>query len=547
MASTPDSFGLPSILREPDLVLGATDDSPYRFEEKAERVPSPVQWRCLPTESGWKIMIDPSGSPVRYLKLRWHGDLSRAEAVLGDEWGRISATYAPVEWRSVMPWRPLPWFCMVRTPDAVACYGVKTGCDCFAYFQIDPHGVTLFLNLMSGAQGTLVTEPFVACTVTETVSQPDETVYRTARRFMSMLCPSPVLPKEPIFGVNNWYWAYGNISAQSVRQETDYLLEMTDGVKHRPCMIIDDGWQLCRTEQPHRYIGGPFSRSNAKFPDMRQTAAEITGKGARPGIWYRPLLTLGDLPPESVLRTNANGLVMDPSHPYTLERLREDAARLRSWGFSVIKHDFSTNDALGTENFAASLHTARMVRDGKNFFDRTKTTATILKNLYRTIQEAVGDADVIGCSTIGHLAAGIHSIQRVGNDTSGRSVEWTIRNGVHSFMRLPMNGTFFRTDPDCAAFTDRVDAELNLQFLSLCALTDSTTLASITPGSLSEKELKRINAIYRLADSKKVPYEIARYERCAIPEVFTDADGNEHLFDWMQAYDGSRSSLNWME
>lgn len=49
---------------------------------------------------------------------------------------------------------------------------------------------------------------------------------------------------------------------------------------------------------------------------------------------------------------------------------------------------------------------------------------------------------MIGCSVVGHLAAGIHSIVRVGTDTSGRSLEWTIRNGVHSFMRLPMNDTF---------------------------------------------------------------------------------------------------------
>ena len=34
------------------------------------------------------------------------------EELAANLWGRISATHAPVEWRSVMPFRPLPWFCI---------------------------------------------------------------------------------------------------------------------------------------------------------------------------------------------------------------------------------------------------------------------------------------------------------------------------------------------------------------------------------------------------------------------------------------------------
>ena len=544
MAATLENNEFPTILRCPDRVLGATEQTDFRFEEPAVDCGCPVEWQYVPGENGWNVVIYPGKSPVKYLKLRWHGDLARVESVLGDEWGRISATHAPVEWRSVMPFRPLPWFCIARAGETTLCYGVKTGCDCFAFFQLDCHGVTLFLNLMSGAAGTDVKVPFTACVVTETVSTAEESVYDTAKRFMHMLCEKPVLPKTPVFGVNNWYWAYGSICDEGVLREADYLAQMTDGVKNRPSLVIDDGWQINRTTQPHYYIGGPFDRCNEKFRDMQSLAQSIAQKHVRPGIWFRPLLTLGTLPEEAKLRTYANGMVMDPSHPYTLERVQRDAARLRSWGYEIIKHDFSGNDALGEDPFQATAHTTVLVSDGKCFYDNTKTTATILKNLYKALQKGAGDADMIGCSVVGHLAAGIHSIVRVGTDTSGCSLEWTIRNGVHSFMRLPMNDTFFRVDPDCAAFTDQVDAEMNLRFMELCALTGVTTFASITPGSLTGEQMKRINAIFRLADSGSAHYGIRHYERCAIPETFTNGR-EERRFNWMEYYDGSRTNLSW--
>jgi len=544
MTLRPEDMGFTTIMRKPDAVMGATESTDFRFEEHVSDHVCPVEWSYVPSQKGWKVIIHPGKEPVKYLKMRWHGDFSAIEAVLGDEWGRISATYAPVEWRSVMPYRPLPWFCIARAGEKTVCYGVKTGCDCFAFFQLDCHGITLFMNLMSGAIGTDVKESFTACEVTETACGDNESVYATVRRFMSMLCEKPVLPKTPIFGVNDWYWAYGNISRETVLREADYLMEMTDGVTHRPSLVIDDGWQINRTTRPHYYIGGPFKYCNERFGDMQEVAERISEKGARPGIWFRPLLTLGTMPDEAKLREYGNGMVMDPSHPYTLERIQEDSARLRSWGYEIIKHDFSGNDAMGEDFFRASTHNTSLVTDGKRFYDNTKTTATILKKLYEAVQTGAGDADVIGCSVIGHLCAGIHSVMRVGDDTSGRSIEWTIRNGVHSFMRLPMNDTFFRIDPDCAAFTDMVDAETNLKFMELCAITGATTLASVTPYSLSDAQLKRINEIYRLADRNENHYGIAHYERCAVPEVFTNGI-DERKFNWMEHYDGSRLNLSW--
>lgn len=534
-----------SILRAPDNDFGATEASPFRFEEAATKC-SDVKYEYIVGEKSAKVIVYPSGSPVKFLKLRFRGDLTFVDKVYGDTWER-SGHNCLLEWRSVIGARMMPWFCYLKGNDKTMCYGVKTGADCFASWFVDVHGVTLFLNLTNGKDGTDLKEPLIACEVVQLEGEQHEDTYKVAKRFSALLCDAPVLPKEPIFGVNNWYWAYGKISFESVMTETDYLMKMCNGTKHRPYMIIDDGWQFNRTYGEGAYIGGPWI-PNSRFGDMSKTADDIHKKGAKAGIWFRPLLTLGDVPEEVKLeKFSAGGVLLDPSHPYVLERVRKDAETIRSWGFDLIKHDFSTMDFFGAallltaENCNSSLY-----KRNKAPFDKTKTNATIIKNLYKAIQDGVGEADIIGCNTVGHLCAGIHSIYRTGDDTSGRSFEWTRRSGVNTVMRLPLNDACYRIDPDCAAFTERVDASLNLDFLEMCAITGMTTLASVTPGILTEEQMKRINAIYLLADKDEERYGILNYDKTATPNIFISEDGgNVRDFDWESAYDGSRVVLDW--
>ena len=197
--------------------------------------------------------------------------------------------------------------------------------------------------------------------------------------------------------------------------------------------------------------------------------------------------------------------------------------------------------SLTAENSNSGLY-----KRAKQPYDKTKTNATIIKNFYKAIQKGAGEADVIGCNAIGHLLASIHSTYRTGNDTSGRSFEWTRRLGVNSIMRLPLNDTFYRADPDCAAFTARVDPELNLDYLELCAVTGMTTLASVTPGILTDEQMKRINEIYLRADRDEDRYGIANYDKTATPNVFVNADGTDKKeYDWESAYDGARVVIDW--
>ena len=214
-----------SLLRQPDAVYGATEKKPFRFEEM---LINEVKYSYEISDKSVKIHVYPSGSPVKYLKLRFNGDLRSIDRVYDDQWER-AGLYAYIEWRSVMACCVLPWFCYVMSGNDMFYYGVKTGANCFAFFQVDTGGITLFLNLCSGAKGTDISEPLLACEIVEMRAEKVADVYKVATGFSKKMCDSPVLPKTPIFGVNNWYWAYGDISYESVLKETDYLLEMTNG------------------------------------------------------------------------------------------------------------------------------------------------------------------------------------------------------------------------------------------------------------------------------------------------------------------------------
>lgn len=53
-------------------------------------------------------------------------------------------------------------------------------------------------------------------------------------------------------------------------------------------MVIDDCWQ--EHHRLNEYNGGPWTKGNEKFPDMKALADKLVQKGVRPGIWVRLLL-----------------------------------------------------------------------------------------------------------------------------------------------------------------------------------------------------------------------------------------------------------------
>lgn len=529
------------ICREPDHVLFQYADSIVRFEEPSSREERTERIGFARVGNALAVTLYPTDRPYVRVKLRWEGDLSSGILCLGDAWERAGMSTMPnyeCMWTGIEPRRRMPWYFHLYDGAALHSFGIKTGPAVFAWFECDPNGITMWMDVRSGGVAVRLLEPLSACEVVCREGRDGEVPYRAAEDFCRMMCEKPNLPKEPIFGVNNWYWAYGKITHESVIDECDYLMQMSADAVTKPHMIIDDGWQLNRYS--HRfgsYNGGPWDKTNGGFAHMAKTAEDIHARGAKAGIWMRPLLTCLPVADEMVgIRKCAGGTILDPSHPDTLALVAEDVARIRSWGYDLIKHDFTTMDTVchvfGTEALPA-------------FYDKHHPTAYIMRELYRTIEKAAGGATVIGCNTFGHLAAGIHAVQRVGDDTSGRNWEVTRADGVATLVRLPQNNTFFSHDPDCAAFTDMVSHERNLDFLEAAAITGATTLASVTPHTLSGESMARIRKIYKVASEGglgAIPTDWVGHHE---PTSFEAADGRRFIFDWYGDYCGVRQYYTW--
>ena len=524
------------LLREPDLVLFQYEDSCVRWEEPDSREEQTARLDYTVRDGEAVITLYPSERPYRRVKLRFRGDLSGARLVMGDAFTLVGTTSGnDCKWAAPLAEQILPWYFHLYDGEALHSFGVKTGPAVFCSFNCDEGGITLWLDVRCGGRAARLTEPLEACRVVCREGRAGEHPFLAAQAFCRMMCDTPNLAKEPIYGVNNWYWAYGKIDCETVMREVEYLSEMTVDCKTRPHMIIDDGWQV---EHRPGYNGGPWNKSNSRFPDMAEVAAKIRERGARPGLWFRPLLdTWGPVDVKSPGGgAAACGLSLDPSHPYTLEKVENDVKHLVSSGFELLKYDFTVIDGLKRGIGPEDMGT---------FYDTTKPSCYIMRELYRTIEKASGSANILACNVYNHLAAGLHAAQRVGEDTSGRNFEQTRLSGLGSMARLAQNGTFFTLDPDCAAFTDMVAHDINLDFLEVAAITGSVTIASVTPGCLSKDEMARIRKIYRIASEGGLGAYPRRFVGENTPAHFVTQDGRSFDYDWYSYYDGRRSGWTW--
>jgi alpha-galactosidase len=329
-----------------------------------------------------------------------------------------------------------------------------------------------------------------------------ETPFAALTRFCRLLCPTPRLAANPVCGNNNWYYAYGrNFDADAMRRDAAFLAELAAGHKNRPYCVIDAGWtpgSVCP--------GGPWTAGDAKrFPDMPGLAADMKKLGVRPGIWMRPTaLTKVDDPHR--LRAgpiNADEKPLDLTLPENLALIHDDVARVRSWGYDLIKHDFSTFDVFGKWGVEMG---AELTEGHWHFHDQALTNAEIILRLYQTLRAAAGSAVLLGCNTVGHLGAGLFEIQRTGDDTSGRVWERTRRMGVNTLaFRLPQNGTFFTCDADCAAHTEQTPWESDRQYLDLVARSGTALFVSVDPRTIQPEQKNAFHNAVQTALSGGAP------------------------------------------
>lgn len=86
------------IIRMPDDVKIQAENSPFRFEEKGEINNTRARVKCNVENGLLNIWLYPNGDAVKYVRLRWNGDISDVQTLLGDALARSLSD--DIAWRS---------------------------------------------------------------------------------------------------------------------------------------------------------------------------------------------------------------------------------------------------------------------------------------------------------------------------------------------------------------------------------------------------------------------------------------------------------------
>lgn len=434
------------------------------------------------------INVQAPGAPIRYIHLRWDASVTTSLHVLGDHWER---SYGDLGWRNIIPERVMPWYFATYDGHDCHAYGVKTGAGSLCFWQLDPDGVSLWLNLSNGGSGVNLGQRTLAAAtiVTHKGSEGDDPTH-ALREFCHQMCSRPTRASQPIYGTNDWYYAYGKNTAKQILNDSEFIAELSSANTVRPFSVIDMGWA----------VGAPA------FPSMSDLAAQIRERKVRPGIWIRPLEATADTDAKLLIpdlrfgeqKDRARELAFDPTIPEAQEKVLAKVKQVVDWGFDLVKHDFSTYDLLGRWGFEMG---AEPTTPGWSFHDQSCTNAEIILDLYRRIRESChNDTLILGCNTIGHLGQGFFDIQRTGDDSSGRIWERTRRMGVNTLaFRLPQHQAFFVQDADCVGISASVPWENNRQWLDLLAHSGSALLVSPGEGSRVPENAQAIRQAFQLA------------------------------------------------
>lgn len=273
------------LLRPPDSITVYNGTQPVPLQPHGE------QWAAgdifVETQSAPEalaISVAAETSLLERIHLRWEMPVPAGLRFLGDAWERA---YGDLEWRGIFPERVMPWYFLVYDGEQTCGYGVKTQPGALCFWMVDSAGVNLWLDVRCGGVGVdLRGRTLAAARVVTRAGQPGESPFAAARAFCHQLCDSPRVPAQPVYGSNDWYYSYGTSSQEHILNDAAQLVALSPQVANRPFMVIDAGWQpLSGDSDPiQAIVGGPYSGSNIRFPNMPDLAARIREIGAQPGI-----------------------------------------------------------------------------------------------------------------------------------------------------------------------------------------------------------------------------------------------------------------------
>jgi alpha-galactosidase len=523
--TTTSSSTFLQLIRQPDAITAFAEDPDSIALRRSGTTWTAQDIRVLVDEKNESLHLNltaPS-TPLVRLHLRWKLAVAAGLQALGDAWER---SYGELGWRLIVPEQPMPWYFLLHDGKATHGYGVRTGASAFAFWQCDSEGVSLWLDLRNGGRGVLLGQRSLdLATIVVREGHASEDSFAAARAFCRVMSPHPRALKGPIYGSNDWYYAYGDSSAKDILRDANLVAELAPSAGARPFTVADEGWE-----------------NSPKFPSLPGLAEQIRAKGVRPGIWVRPLRARGETDTSLLLPASRFGarkergpenLAYDPTIPEARRKTLETIRLAVAWKYDLVKHDFTTFDLLGQWGNEMG---ASPTLSGWSFHDRSQTNAEIIRNLYSDIRRIGGeDTVVIGCNVVGHLSAGLFEAQRTGDDVSGKVWERTRRMGVNTLaFRLPQHGTFFAMDPDCIPITEAIPWSLTKNWMDAVARSGAALVISPSAGIMDAARKDAVRAAFAIAALQKPEGVPANWLETRTPEEWKSGNTNNR-YEWLES------------
>ena len=432
-------------------------------------------------EGGIKCYVTAQETPVSYVQLYFKKEFSDNALLLGDAWER---SYGELGWQKQPYSGIMPWYFFAKDNAKTYAYGVKVRPSAMCAWQVEKDEICLILDVCNGTKGVKLNgRRLLAAEIVSSEYNTD--VFSACKAFCKVMCNDGIFPKKPVYGGNNWYYAYGASSQEEIVRDAEVVAKLSEGLENRPFMVVDAGWEK-------NTLAGPWNELKASYKDMAQLAQDIRALNVRPGCWIRPLYYVGVEFPESwVLRhmrfAEQEGVVLDVTVKDAREYVMKNICAVKEWGYELLKHDFSTMDFFGGYAFEFEDFMTRK-KEAWSFFDQTCTNAEIIVEFYQDIRKAAEGLIILGCNTLSHLSAGLVEIQRIGDDTSG--VEWnrTKKMGINTLaFRLCQHNAFYAVDADCVGITKNIDWQQNVQWLELVANSGTPLFFSLSPDSYTDE------------------------------------------------------------
>ncbi len=505
-----------SIIRIPDDILIRTKNAVITGNDSDIKVRFDFLGGCM------NAFISAEKSEPTIVRLRWNFQTKEPVRVLGDKWERA---YGNLSWTGIDPEKFMPWYFMLNNEKSTIGYGVKVQPNSFVSFEYDAGGISAFLDVRSGGKGVRLNGRELLAATFVCKSYTGISPFEATKDFCRVMSPNPILPKEPVYGSNNWYYAYGNSSREELLNDARFMASVSKNNENRPYMVIDDGWSL-------NTCSGPWL-PNEKYGDMGEIAEEFKKIGVKPGIWIRLLHDdkLEEEHPEWRIKRDDELGCLDPTNPNVQNYLRETLRRIKGWGYELLKHDYSTYDIFG--EWGCYLNGSIIKDERCRFFDDTKTNAEIVLDFYKLIRAETGNMVIIGCNTVSHLCAGLVEVNRIGDDTSGASWSRTRALGINSLaFRLPQNRSFYMVDADCVGILgNHIPWEKNKLFLELLAKSGTPLFISCDPKSATSEIKADLEKAFKIAQKQENTAEPIDWLYNKNP-AYWRIDGTDTYYDW---------------